>query len=136
MKMLKILVNNHHYEMQFNYDKENNELLIEVLDEKKNRIGRRKTNIIIKELLKDFKVEESCMALQIARKKDSPIVLYTDDEGNINPALFYERNEFNYMDEVELNIPKLKREKILNISTQVASYFLLLALLINFYLLS
>lgn len=132
MKILKISVNNQKYDIHFDYNQENNELLIEIIDAKGNRLDRRKTNIIIKELFKGFRVEESCMALKVLTKKDSPIILYTDDEGNINPALFYERNDFNCMEEVELNIPKLKREKILNITTQVTSYFLLLGLIINF----
>lgn len=132
MKILKISVNNQKYDIHFDYNQEKNELLIEIIDAKGNRLDRRKTNIIIKELFKGFRVEESCMALKVLTKKDSPIILYTDDEGNINPALFYERNDFNCMNEVELNIPKLKREKILNITTQVTSYFLLLGLIINF----
>lgn len=132
MKILKVSVNNKPYDIKFDYDEENNELLTEIIDSKGNKLDRHKTNIIIKELTKGFRVEDSCMALQIKRKKDSPIVLYTDDEGNINPALFYERNEFNYMDEIELNIPRLKRERALNIGTQVATYFILLGLIINF----
>ena len=132
MKILKVSVNNKPYDIKFDYDEENNELLTEIIDSKGNRLDRHKTNIIIKELTKGFRVEDSCMALQIKRKKDSPIVLYTDDEGNINPALFYEKNEFNYMDEIELNIPRLKRERALNIGTQVATYFILLGLIINF----
>lgn len=132
MKTLKVSVNNKPHEIHFTYDESNNELLTEIVDSKGNRLDRRKTRIIIKELLKGFKVEESCMALRILRKKDSPIILYTDDEDNINPALFYERNDFNYMDEIKLDIPKLKREKFLDITTQFASYFLLLTLIINF----
>lgn len=132
MKNLKISVNNKPHEIHFDYDEENNELLTEIVDSKGNRLDRHKTNVIMKELTKGFRVENSCMALQILRKKDSPIVLYTDDEGNINPALFYERNEFDYMDQVDLNIPRLKREKALNIGTQLAAYFLLLGLIINF----
>ena len=132
MKSLKVSVNNKQHEIHFDYDQENNELLTEVFDSKGNKLDRHKTNVIMKELTKGFRVEDSCMALQVLRKKDSPIVLYTDDEGNINPALFYERNEFDKMDEVELNIPKLKREKALSIGTQLTTYFLLLGLIINF----
>lgn len=132
MKKLKVLVNKKNYEIQFDYKSETNELYTNVIDSKGNRLDKRKTRIIIKELLKGFRVQDSCMALQVLTKKDSPIVLYTDDEGEINPVLFYERNDFDSMDEVELNIPKLKFEKFLNISTQVASYFLLLAIIINF----
>lgn len=132
MKKLKISVNNNKHEIHFDYDNENNELFTEVFDAKGNRLDGHKTNVIMKELIKGFRVEEECLALKVLRKKDSPIVLYTDDEGNINPALFYERNDFDCMDEVELNIPKLKREKALNIGTQIAAYFLLLGLIINF----
>lgn len=132
MKNLKISVNNKPHEIHFDYDEEKNELLTEIVDSKGNRLDRHKTNVIMKELTKGFRVENSCMALQVLRKKDSPIVLYTDDEGNINPALFYERNEFDYMDQVDLNIPRLKREKALNIGTQLAAYLLLLGLIINF----
>lgn len=132
MKSLKVSVNNKQHEIHFDYDEENNELLTEVVDSKGNKLDRHKTNVIMKELTKGFRVEDSCMALQILRRKDSPIVLYTDDEGNINPALFYERNEFDSMDEVELNIPKLKYEKALSIGTQITTCFLLLGLIINY----
>ena len=94
MKKLKISVNNKKLEIHFDYDNENNELLTEVFDAKGNRLDGHKTNVIMKELIKGFRVEEECLALKVLRKKDSPIVLYTDDEGNINPALFYERNDF------------------------------------------
>lgn len=132
MKNLRVSVNKHKYEIHFDYNEEFNELLIEIIDSKGNQLDRHKTNVIIKELIKGFRIEESCMALQVLRKKDSPIILYTDDEGNINPSLFYERNDFDTMDEVELNIPKLKIEKVFNIGTQIATYFLLLGLIINF----
>ena len=132
MKTLRVLVNNKHLEIHFDYKEESNELFTDIIDSKGNKLDKRKTRIILKELFKGFKVEDSCMALQMLTKKDNPIVLYTDDEGNINPVLFYERNNFDSMDEIELKVPKLKREKILSITSQVTSYFLLLAMLINF----
>ena len=107
MKTLRVLVNNKHLEINFDYKEESNELFTDIIDSKGNKLDKRKTRIILKELFKGFKVEDSCMALQMLTKKDNPIVLYTDDEGNINPVLFYERNNFDSMDEIELKVPKL-----------------------------
>ena len=131
MKTCKILVNNKKYTINFGYDPENNELIVVVKDSKNELVSKRVANIITEEFFKGFEVEKTYLNIKRCRKKDWPIKLFTDGENNINAALFYQKNNFEEMDELKLNIPRLKISSFLNKGYTFLTWFLLSVLIIT-----
>lgn len=131
MKACKILVNNKNYTINFGYNEKTDNLIIEVRDSKNNLVTKRVANIIIDEFFKGFEVEKEHLALRRCTKKDWPIKLYTDTDDKINAALFYHKNEFDDMEELKLNIPRLKISSFLNKGYTFITWLVLLFLIIT-----
>ena len=114
MKTCNILVNDKKYTIEFEYEEENDKLIIGVRNFKGNLVGKRLNDIITEEFFKGFKVEKEQLALRQCKKQNWPITLYTDTDGEINGALFYKNNDFQTEEDLRLNIPRLKIASFLN----------------------